>query len=345
VRLSIVIVCFGEDLSDLLDAVGRQRTSGDEIIVVDNLAPQGGTAGVRGHPAVDRLIASPGNLGFPPAVNLGARHASGDVILLLNPDAVPADDLLERLRHPPEDWAAWMGVVTLPGGERINTAGNVSHFLGFGWIGRFQEPVAMLGDEPYATGFLSGACLAVRRDVWERVGGFPQHFFLYCDDIDLCHRLRLAGLPFGVLPTARVAHDYVFDKGARKWRNMERNRWATVLRTYPPRVLWAVLPAMLALEPLLLAYAVAGGWGRAKVQSWWDVVRWLPRAPAERRAVQRLRVRPQHEFAEALTARLDTPLLGAVGRSVVADALMRGYWALARRLAGLDARAEPVRSR
>ena len=264
-RLSIVIVCYGEDLGALLAALACQREPGDEVIVVDNKAPEGGTASVRGNPAVDRVIDSPRNLGFPPAVNLGARQARNETILLLNPDAVPAPDLLQRMRRPPADWAAWMGVVTLLDGQRLNTAGNRAHFLGFGWIGRFLEPVSALPSEPYTTGFLSGACFAVRRSVWERLGGFPDHYFLYCDDIDFCHRLRLAGLEFGVLPAARVAHDYEFEKGARKWRNLERNRWATVVRTYPSRVLWAVMPAMLMLEPVLLVYAVAGGWWRAKL--------------------------------------------------------------------------------
>jgi N-acetylglucosaminyl-diphospho-decaprenol L-rhamnosyltransferase len=335
VRLSIVIVAFGEDLGALLAEIGRQREAGDEVIVVDNKAPQGGTPGVRGNPSVDRVVDSPRNLGFASGVNLVARHARNETLLLLNPDAVPAPDLLERIRRPPDDWAAWMGVVTLPDGERLNTAGNVAHFLGFGWIGRFLEPVSALPVEPYETGFLSGACLAVRRGVWERVGGFPDHYFLYGEDVDLSHRLRLAGRKFGVLPEARVAHDYEFHKGLYKWRSLERNRWATVVRTYPPRVLWAALPAMLALEPLLLAYAVAGGWGSAKIGSWWDVLRWLPVARAERRGVQALRVRPQSEFADALVTDLDTPLLGRVGRSLVANGALRLYWLAARTLAGL----------
>jgi N-acetylglucosaminyl-diphospho-decaprenol L-rhamnosyltransferase len=332
VRFSIVIVRYGDDLSALLAELARQRAPGDEVIVVDNQ----GSGELRGHPAVDRLLASPRNLGFAGGVNLAARHATGDALLLLNPDAVPEPACLERLRQPPDGWAAWMAVVTLPGGERINTAGNVAHFMGFGWVGRLHEPVAGLPSAPYATGFLSGAALAIRRDAWERVGGFPEDFFMYVEDVDLSHRLRLAGLPFGVLPQARVTHDYRFAKGAHKWRGMERNRWATVLRTYPPRVLAAALPAMAAAELPLLAFAAAGGWAGAKVGAWLDLVRWLPRAPAERRAVQRLRARPQREFADALASGLETPLLGRVGRSRLANRLLRAYWRLARRAVGLS---------
>ena len=325
-RLSVVIVCFGEDLSRLLDEVGRQRAQGDEVIVVDNRATLGGTEGVRDHPQVDRVIDSPGNIGFPPAANLGAAAASGDVMLLLNPDTIPQAGCFDALRHPPDDYAAWMGVVTLPDHERINTAGGDSHYLGFSWVGRLGEPVAELPSEPYQPGFISGALLAVRLDVWRELGGFPDHFFLYFDDVDLSHRLRLAGLPFGVLPAARAEHDYEFDKGERKWRNLERNRWATVVRTYPSPLLALVVPALLLTELPLVALAIAGGWAPAKLRSWGDVLRWLPHARAERREVQATAKISARAFAATLTPRLDSPLFGATGRSRTVNALLGAYW-------------------
>src|SRR5215510_46241 len=87
--LSLVLVCFNEDMAPLLDELARQRRPGDEVIVVDNYTTSGGTPGVREHPTVDRVIDSPGNLGYAPAVNLGAEGARGDAIVILNPDATP----------------------------------------------------------------------------------------------------------------------------------------------------------------------------------------------------------------------------------------------------------------
>ena len=76
--------------------------------------------------------------------NAGAQHATGDAIVLLNPDSVPAPGCLDALRAPPAEWDAWMGVVTMPGGERVNTAGGESHFLGFSWSGRLGERTAFV---------------------------------------------------------------------------------------------------------------------------------------------------------------------------------------------------------
>lgn len=330
--LSIVVVCFREAPTALLEELARQRAAGDEVIVVDNAAAEGGTPAVREHDVVDRVVDMPANDGFSAAANAGVAVAGGEAIMLLNPDAVPAPGCLDALRSPPAGWDAWMGVVTLPDGHRLNTAGGESHFLGFSWIGRLGEPVSTLPAAPYPTGFLSGACLAVRREAWDAVGGLPAHFFLYVEDVDLSHRLRLAGRPFGVLPDARVAHDYVFDKGAYKWRHLERNRWAMVLRTYPRPLLVLVMPLLLACEPALLVVALAGGWAPSKLRAWLDVLRWLPRMRGERRQVQALATVSPREFAAGLTPRLDSPLFGAVGRSPVVRAVLGAYWRVVMRL-------------
>lgn len=63
--------------------------------------------------------------------------------------------------------------------------------------GGFGEAMPPTDVPAYETGFLSGACLAIRREAWERLGGFAEHFFMCCEDVDLSHRLRLAGLSFG----------------------------------------------------------------------------------------------------------------------------------------------------
>lgn len=329
-RLTIVVVCFGGEVTALLDELARQRGPGDEVVVVDNLASRGGTAGVAGHSAVDRLLEPPDNLGYAAGVNLGAAGALGEVLLLLNPDAVPQPGCLDALRAPPAGWRAWMGLVLLGDGVHVNTGGGVSHFLGFSWAGRCGEPASAIPSQPYACGFLSGACLAIRVDTWRALGGFAEHYFMYHEDVDLSHRLRLAGAPFGVLPGARVVHDYAFAKGRAKWRLLEANRWKTVLRTYPAALLVAVAPLLLAAELPLLGVAAAGGWLGPKVAAWGDVLAWLPRAASERRAIQATRAIDADAFAAGLAARLDSPFLGRAGRSRSLGVLLDVLWSAVR---------------
>ena len=120
------------------------------------------------------------------------------------------------------------------------------------------------GIEPQEVAAASGACLAIPLRRWRELGGFPAPFFLYHEDIDLSMRLRLAGGRVGIEPAAVVDHDYEFAGRAEKWRWLERNRWAFLIRVYPARLLVLLAPALLLTELALIPVALAGGWGRAE---------------------------------------------------------------------------------
>jgi GT2 family glycosyltransferase len=325
-RLSVVVVTYNcrEDIVRTLPATARQLGEGDQLIVVDNASSDGTPDEAERYATVLRNRA---NEGFAAAANAGASHADGDLLVFLNPDAVPADGFAEAIKAPlraGRGWSAWMGLVTADGGRIVNTSGGVVHFTGIAWAGEFGSPADEVSGAR-EVGFASGACLAVPRDKWL---GFPDDYFMYCEDVDLSLRLRLSGGTIGLEPRARVDHTYEFAKGPRKWRMLERNRWATVIRTYPLPLLLLVAPALLAAEPLILAAALAGGWGRQKLLAMRDVVVRLPRWLAERRSIQAGRVVSAREFAAWLVPELSSPFLGRAASSPVVDALLRGYWRL-----------------
>ena len=146
-------------------------------------------------------------------------------------------------------------------------------------------------------------------------------------------RVRLAGHATGIEPRALCDHDYEFDKGAAKWRYLERNRWATVIRDYPGRLLAAVMPALLVTELALLLVAALGGWLPQKLGAWVDTARALPRLLRERREIQATRAVDVATFAgAALTADLDSEYLGRAGDSRLLGMLLRAYWRAATRL-------------
>jgi GT2 family glycosyltransferase len=220
-----------------------------------------------------------------------------------------------------------MGLVTAAGGRAINTSGGIVHFTGIAWAGAAGAPARAAPAGPREVAFASGACLAVPRAAWERLGGFPAHYFMYHEDVDLSLRIRLAGGRVGIEPAAAVDHDYEFAKGAAKWRRLERNRWATILRCYPAPLLALLAPALLATELALLAVAAAGGWLPQKLRAGADTLATLPSLWRERRAVQATRRVTAGELAAWLSPELDSPFLGRAGRSPVLRACLRAYWA------------------
>jgi GT2 family glycosyltransferase len=340
-RLSVVVVSFNcreavrRSLPPLVDQLG----DGDELIVVDNASADGTPAAVR-ELAPDAALVEPGrNLGFAAGCNAGARRASGELLLFLNPDAVVTAGFRDAIARPLADglgWAAWMGLVTAEVGRVINTEGGVVHFTGIAWAGGAGRRVDPAAERPAPgeVAFASGACLAIPRERWEQAGGFPSEFFLYHEDVDLSLRLRLAGGRIGIEPRAVVDHEYEFHKGPLKWRSMERNRWATIVRTYPAALLALLAPALLATELALIGISIAGGWGSQKLLAWADLARWLPRLRRERRTIQARRKVGAGEFAAALTADLTSPYLGRVAAAAPLRWALRAYWSAVRALLG-----------
>jgi GT2 family glycosyltransferase len=274
------------------------------------------------------------NVGFAAGVNAAAAAARGELLVTLNPDAVPLPGWGEAIRRPWLDgrgWSAWQALIAAGGGTEINSAGNPVHFTGIVWAGGHGEPLAAAPPAGEVAA-LSGACLAVPRRVWRELGGFPERFFLYHEDVDLSLRLRLRGATIGIEPSAVVEHDYEFSPANDKWRWLERNRLATLIRLYPASLLALLAPALVATELALVVASLAGGWGRHKLRADLEVLRWLPRLLRERRAIERGRTISAAAFAASLSADLDSPFIPAVARSAPARLALRAYWRAVRAL-------------
>jgi N-acetylglucosaminyl-diphospho-decaprenol L-rhamnosyltransferase len=331
----VVVVCHDSaaDLAATLPALTAQLSPGDELVMVDNSSADGTPAAARSLAPAASVVETGANLGFAGGCNAGARASTAPLLLFLNPDAVPAPGCVDALRdcasQRPE-WGAWQALVTMASGRLVNTAGNVVHFLGFGWAGRCGEPVEAIAPVPVEVDFASGAALVVRREAWDAAGGFDDRYFMYGEDLDLSLRLRLAGWGIGIEPRAAIEHDYEFAKGAYKWFYLERNRWWTILAAYPTRLLALLAPALVCFELALLPVAWRGGWLGAKLRAQVAVVRLLPAMLRRRRLVQATRRVPDSAFAAALTASLDSPYLAAAARVPGLRAAQAAYWRVVR---------------
>jgi GT2 family glycosyltransferase len=334
--LSVLIVAWNsrEELARTLPALLPELAAGDELLVVDNASTDGTAEAVAALAPAARIVHGGANLGFAAGCNAGAAQARGELLVILNPDAAPRPGWGEAIRRPwleERGWAAWQALVAEGDGATINSAGNPVHFTGIVWAGAHGRPLA----EAPATGevtALSGACLAIPRPAWDEVGGFPAEYFLYHEDVDLSLRLRLAGGALGIEPAAVVDHDYEFGAREHKWRWLERNRHAFLLRAYPTSLLILLAPALLATELALYAVAARGGWWRQKLAGHLEAIRWLPRLLRERRQVQATRTVTAAEFAGWLTPDLDSPFIPAIARSLPARLLLRSYWSAVRLL-------------
>jgi GT2 family glycosyltransferase len=328
--LSVLIVAWNsrEELARTLPALLPELGEGDELIVVDNDSRDGTAELAASLAPAARIVRGGRNAGFAAGCNEGAAQARGDLLVVLNPDAAPRRGFGEAIRRPwleQRGWAAWQALVAEGNGATINSAGNPIHFTGIVWAGEHGRPIDAAPPAGEVTA-LSGACLAIPRRAWEEAGGFPEHFFLYHEDVDLSLRLRLAGGALGIEPAAVVDHDYEFGAREHKWRWLERNRWAFLIRVYPASLLALLAPALILTELALIPASFAAGWGSQKLAAIGEVVRWLPRLLRERRQIQATRKVSAAEFASWLTPDLDSPFIPAIARSTPARLALRSYW-------------------
>ncbi len=332
--LSVLIVAWNsrEELSRTLPALLPELADGDELIVVDNDSDDGTPEAVLELAPRARVVRTGGNLGFARGCNSGAAEASGELLVILNPDAAPLPGFGAAIRRPwlqSRGWAAWQALVANAGGTRVNSWGNPVHFTGIVWAGGHGRPIAAVPPAGEVTA-LSGACLAIPLRTWREVGGFPERFFLYHEDVDLSLRLRLRGGTLGIEPAAAVDHDYEFGAREHKWRWLERNRLAFIVRAYPTPLLLLLAPALFATELALIAVSTSGGWGKQKLAANLEFLRWLPRLLRERRRLQSTRTVPAAEFASWLTPDLDSPFIPPLARSLPARLMLRTYWRIVR---------------
>lgn len=333
--LAVVVVTHdsAEHLPDLIMSLLGQLRPDDEFVIVDNASCDQTTAIAKRAGERVRLVDSPENVGFGGGCHQGVVVTTAPLLLFVNPDCRPQADCLEELRRAASerpDWGAWQAAVLLAD-NRVNTSGGVVHYTGVGWAGSCGEPLSVLPTVPTDVAFPSGAAMVIRRCAWQHLGGFDPSYFLYAEDLDLGLRLWLAGYGVGVVPAARMIHDYAFEKGGGKWFWLERNRWRTVLSVYPLPLLVALAPALLALELVVLGTAALDGWLAPKLRADAAVLAGLRSTLRRRRTVQATRRVSARAFGERLTASLDSTYLpvSPTGRAARAQA---AYWAAVKRL-------------
>lgn len=193
-----------------------------EVVIVDNASEDGSAAIVADTWPDAQLIANAANVGFAAATNQGIQASTGRYVLLLNPDtevtreAVP--NLVGFLEQHPTFAAAGAGLI-YPDGSFQHSAfrfpGAVQAFfdlfptnhrlMNSRLNGRYPKAQYERG-QPFTIDHPLGACLAVRREAIDQVGLLDENFFIYCEEIDWCWRLRKAGWEVACVPGARVVH-------------------------------------------------------------------------------------------------------------------------------------------
>jgi N-acetylglucosaminyl-diphospho-decaprenol L-rhamnosyltransferase len=248
-RCSAIVVTHnsGATIGPCLEALARQDC---EIVVVDNASLDATVQRVEEfvawHPV--RLIANDQNRGFGAAVNQGAREAGGDVLLILNPDAIAQSGAIAALLRYLEqtDAAAVGGALLGDDGQpargfafrRIPTLAPllcevllVNQLWPGNPVNRRYRYLDADYSQPQEVEQPAAACLAIRRTAWDSVGGFDEQFFpVWFEDVDLCRRLLDRDSRIFYCPAARFHHSGAHSVGQLPFRDKQLFWYRNMLR-------------------------------------------------------------------------------------------------------------------
>lgn len=225
-RVSILVISYNTKAMTLacLRSVAEQTRVPHEVIVLDNVSPDGSAAAIAETFPGMRLIASTENHGFAKGNNIAAREARGEYLLLLNPDTVILDGAIDKLVAFAERTPA-SGIW---GGRTLKGDGTLDPSCAFGdqtlWsifcrttgLSLVFKGSSLFNPEYYgawqrdserAVGTIMGCFLLIRRDIWQALGGFDLSFVMYGEETDLCRRARDQRLASPRLtPEAEIIH-------------------------------------------------------------------------------------------------------------------------------------------
>jgi len=215
IKLSVITVTFNnqKNIKDYLDSLLKNLPKGSEIIIYDNHSTDRTVKLIEKQKSI-LLIEGSENLGFSKANNLVVRQSKGEYLLFLNPDTRVLDDAINRLLS----FARGHQDCGIVAPKLIQPDGNIQpsvrklpsiwgafkeYFLGI--KGSFEEYVTENND-PISVETVVGAVMLIKREIFNKVGGFDEKYFLYFEDLQLCKDIREIGLKVYYLPTAKVSH-------------------------------------------------------------------------------------------------------------------------------------------
>lgn len=215
IDLSIIIVTYNsqDEIGRLLASLTKFKPVNSEVIVVDSASSDGTRKEVEKYTDA-KLIKSEVNLGYGKASNLGASRSQGEYLLILNPDTKFIDGSIDRMFSfikKNSDVGIVAPRLNLPDGRIQSSVSHSPSLVGaikeyiFGQSHAFSEYVPN-GTHHTEVEVVYGAAILIKKEVFFKLKGFDDRYFLYFEELDLCRKIRKEGLKIIYFPETQVVH-------------------------------------------------------------------------------------------------------------------------------------------
>jgi GT2 family glycosyltransferase len=311
--ITIIIVNWNSGflLEKCIKSLSDQRFIKHIWVVDNNSSDQSLLFSIKKHHLSIKKIKN--NLGFACGNNIALKKCETDFVALLNPDAFPESDWLEKLLQAAEQYphiAAFGSCQindTYP--EKLDGIGDEYHVSGLVWRKGYNCPTPATSSQSPTEIFSPCAAAALyRRSALEEIGFFDDDYFCYVEDVDLGFRLRLAGYKSIYVPDAVVRHVGSATTGGQQSDfsvyHGHRNLVWTYIKNMPPLLFWTFLPLHLALNIFTIVWFGLRGQGRVILKAKWDAIKGIPKMWKKRQQIQKNRKASTLEIWHALSKSL-----------------------------------------
>ena len=347
-KVGIVLINYQDYAAKFLNACRDSLRAQDypaesfNVYIVDNAAtPESAEYLKNSYPTAVILSRTDGN--YTAANNLGFSRAIADgceYLVTVNMDTEMSphwlSELVAALDSNPAAAIAQSKILLYPKDEiekkqpKINSLGNVIHFLGFGFTSGYGEVDREISGYPEIKGYASGCSFIIRPEVFQKIGGYNEELYMYHDDLELSLKVRLAGYKVILAPRSIIFHKYEFSRSVGMIYYMERNRYLTLLSFYPAYLLALIaLPALL-MDLGMLFYSALGGWFKAelKIYGYFCHFKNYDKILVERKKIRQLSAAPFSDLARDFAGRIEFQEIANPVLKYVVNPLFDLYWRL-----------------
>ena len=257
-------------LSECLESISATDFDSVETIVVDNASTDNSVASVRSNYPNVKLIENEKNYGYAGGCNIGAEAASGDYLIFLNNDTVQEKDwisnLIKTINSNDKIAAVQPKILNYYNRNIFDYAGGSGGHMDIycfpfarGRIFSFQENDEGQYNNKEKCFWSSGTCFMVRRELFQKAGGFDDSFFAHMEEIDLCWRLYAMGFEVWVEPDSVVYHKNALTlpmHSHKKYYLNHRNSLLMLLGNYSIKNVFLIGIPRLILEKIACLYSI-----------------------------------------------------------------------------------------
>lgn len=325
-----------DNLSECIVSLLNQDCKNYEIWFADNNSKDGSVEFINKNFSQVKTFHFNENNGYAGGNNKLIKKAfenEADFCLVLNADTRVGKNLISSLINSYQENAkiSKIGliqpvVMLYDQPNKINTIGNVIHYLGFGYCGNYLTEKIPNKDKEIIS--VSGTAMFISKKYYEDVGLFDEDFFMYNEDQNYSWRGSTLGYKHFLSIEAKIWHKYSFSKNKNKMYHSEKNRLMIIFENYEKKTLLKLFPIIILNELLIVIYSLSTGWFLSKMKSYIFIFNNRENIKKKRQKIQRTRIIDDRKIIKNFESRLDFGVINNLIIKLIINPIYNHYYKL-----------------